>query len=267
MIYVCIAIDFLLILFSLKYAWWHPKKDLSKTRIMMYHMIAQQIPNKKRSGLRVSPAMFEKQLKWFSDNDWSFIKMSELTEHDNQEKVVAITFDDGYLDNYKTAFPLLKKYNACATLYLVIDRHDNDWSVKKNSKHNTGILAKEEKLTDGQIAEMVDSDIFELGGHTISHPFLPNLTIEEKENEIISCKTILENKFNTKVTSFAYPFGIYAQEDVQIIKNSSFESAVTTDEGVVSLDSIYELKRVKASGKDNFFAFKLRVKKGFRGFI
>ena len=114
---------------------------------------------------------------------------------------------------------------------------------------------------------MVDSDIFELGGHTISHPFLPNLTIEEKENEIISCKTILENKFNTKVTSFAYPFGIYAQEDVQIIKNSSFESAVTTDEGVVSLDSIYELKRVKASGKDNFFAFKLRVKKGFRGLI
>ena len=87
------------------------------------------------------------------------------------------------------------------------------------------------------------------------------------ENEIISCKTILENKFNTKVTSFAYPFGIYAQEDVQIIKNSSFESAVTTDEGVVSLDTIYELKRVKASGKDNFFAFKLRVKKGFRGFI
>ena len=75
-----------IVLCSLKYAWWYPKKDLSKTRIMMYHMIAQQIPNKKRSGLRVSPAMFEKQLKWFSDNDWSFIKMSELLEHEIKKK-------------------------------------------------------------------------------------------------------------------------------------------------------------------------------------
>jgi hypothetical protein len=57
------------LLFSLKFAWWLPSQSLSKTRIMMYHMIAQQIPSKKRSGLRVSPVMFEKQLKWFSDND------------------------------------------------------------------------------------------------------------------------------------------------------------------------------------------------------
>ena len=51
--------------------------------------------------------------------------MSEIEEYDNSEKVVAITFDDGYLDNYTQAYPLLKKYNACATLYLVVDRHDD----------------------------------------------------------------------------------------------------------------------------------------------
>jgi hypothetical protein len=45
------------------------------------------------------------------------------------------------------------------------------------------------------------------------------------------------------------------------------KSAVTTDEGVAESSSIFQLKRIKASGKDNFFAFKLRVNKGFRGFI
>ena len=45
------------------------------------------------------------------------------------------------------------------------------------------------------------------------------------------------------------------------------EQAVTTDEGVAESNSILQLKRIKASGKDNFFAFKLRVNKGFRGFI
>ena len=125
-------------LLSLKFAWWLPSKNLQKTRIMMYHMIAEHPSHKKKTGLRVSPLMFEKQLKWFSDNGWSFIKMSELSKYENSEKIVAITFDDGYEDNYLAALPLLKKYNACATLYLVIDRHENDWSVKKKLEAQHG---------------------------------------------------------------------------------------------------------------------------------
>ena len=230
-------------------------------------MISNQLEKGKKSGLRVNPEMFEKQLKYFKDNKWKFIKMSELKDYENDTKVVAITFDDGYLDNYTQALPLLKKYDACATLYLVINRHKNDWSVKKNPKHNSGELADEEKLTDEHIKEMLDSGIFELGGHTITHPYLPNISVEEKIYEMIECKKILETTFNTKVYSFAYPFGIYNKEDVEIIKNSEFVSAVTTDEGVADSNSLFELKRIKASGKDSFYAFKLRVQKGFRGFI
>ena len=60
---------------------------------------------------------------------------------------------------------------------------------------------------------------------------------------------------------------IYDQDDVNIIRYSHYESEVTTNEGVANNRMPFELKRVKASGKDNFFAFKLRVSKGFRGFI
>ena len=267
LITLAIIFDLILILFSLKYAWWYPKTSMKKTRIMMYHMISEQLGQGKKSGLRVSPEMFEKHLKYFKDNGWKFIKMSELKNNEDENKVVAITFDDGYLDNYSHAMPLLKKYDACATLYLVIDRHQNDWSVKKNPKHNTGVLAHEEKLSDDNIKEMINSGVFELGGHTITHPYLPNTSIEDKKYEMIECKNILETTFNTKVSSFAYPFGIYNIEDVEIIKTSNFESAVTTDEGVANSNTPFELKRIKASGKDNFFAFKLRVQKGFRGFI
>ena len=267
MIIVGIILDIILVMFSLKYVWWYPSVSSKKTRIMMYHLISDQLPNKKKSGLRVSTQMFEEHLKYFSSNNWKFIKMSELGKYENEDKVVAITFDDGYLNNYTEAFPLLKKYNACATLYLVIDRHQNDWSVKKNPRHNTGILAKEKKLKDENIIEMLESGVFELGGHTITHPYLLSLSTEEKEAEMIGCKDLLESTFNTKVSSFAYPFGIYDDEDLNIIKNSNYNSAVTTDEGVASLESRFELKRIKASGKDNFFAFKLRVLKGFRGFI
>ena len=58
MIVFAILLDIVLILLSLKYAWWYPNASLKKTRIMMYHMIAEQLPNEKKSGLRVTPEMF-----------------------------------------------------------------------------------------------------------------------------------------------------------------------------------------------------------------
>ena len=67
MIIIAIVIDIILIFLSLKYVWWYPNANLNKTRIMMYHMIAEQLPNEKKSGLRVSPEMFEKHLEYFSD--------------------------------------------------------------------------------------------------------------------------------------------------------------------------------------------------------
>ena len=61
-------LNIILILLSLKYVWWYPNANMNKTRIMMYHMITEQLPGKKKSGLRVSPEMFEKHLEYFSNN-------------------------------------------------------------------------------------------------------------------------------------------------------------------------------------------------------
>ena len=66
--------------------------------------------------------MFERHLKYFKNNGWKFIKMSELQLYENDNKVVAITFDDGYLDNYTNALPLLKNIMpALLCIWLLID--------------------------------------------------------------------------------------------------------------------------------------------------
>ena len=87
MIILAIAIDIFLILLSLKYAWWYPSISNKKTRIMMYHMISDQVADSKKSGLRVSEQMFEKHLKYFTDNDWKFIKMSELNKYNDDARL------------------------------------------------------------------------------------------------------------------------------------------------------------------------------------
>lgn len=257
-----------IVVFSYRYGWWLPTVDYRRPRILMYHMVSDSKPGQKFKGLRVSPAAFEQQIRYLAHQGWHFVTMAELMrETVLPEKTVAITFDDGYEDNYRNAYPILQRYHAKATLYLVVDRHDRDWSTNKKAHHNTGELAQEPKLSDAQMQEMIDSGVFELGAHTLTHVNLKSADEALKRAEISESKHQLESCFGVEVGSFAYPFGIYEPQDVIIARESGYRSAVTTVDGMD--DSVhqnpYELKRVKISGKDNFLAFKIRLRIGKRG--
>ena len=134
--------------FSDRYAWWRSAIDWRHPRVLMYHMVSPHRPGAKFNGLRVPPEHFEAQLAWLQRKGWQFFTLSEMWEQwDNlPEKSVAITFDDGYADNLHNALPLLEKYDAKATIYMVVDRHERDWSTAKKAHHNTGELAREPKL-------------------------------------------------------------------------------------------------------------------------
>jgi len=253
--------------FSDRYAWWRKTLDLRYPRILMYHMVSERIPGAKFNGLRVSPTKFERQIKWLSEQGWHFVTMSELAHGVCMEKTVAITFDDGFADNYVNALPILQKYGAKATLYLVTDRHNRDWSVLKKAHHADGELMREPKLTDAQVNEMLKTGLFELGAHTLTHANLNLLALPEKVSEITQSKHWLETHFNTQVSSFAYPFGIYnSAKDPLLVKQAGFDTAVTTHEGInpdVNAQA-FELKRIKISGKDGFFSFKTKIRCGKR---
>ncbi len=255
--------------FSCRYAWWRRTIDFSRPRILMYHMIRSQLPGGRFNKLRVAPKAFERQLQHLRADGWRFAFLSELGEFqdEGQEKVVVLTFDDGFRDNYLSAHPLLEKYGAKATLFLVVDRFDRDWSTTKKAHHDSGELMREDKLTDAQIAAMLDSGVWELGAHTLTHALLPSLDDAERQREVGGAKTMIEERFGTSVASFAYPFGIYGTEDVAAASEAGYRFAVTTDAGI-SADPQAEslaLKRIKVSGKDGPFAFRLRLRTGRRG--
>ena len=256
--------------FSFRYAWWARPVSYCRPRILMYHMISEPLAGARFNGLRVAPAMFDRQLGWLSANGWTFMTLGELVNCIHvPERTVVITFDDGFADNCTNALPILKKYSAKATLFLVEERHANDWSTKKKAHHDSGELAREPKLDDRQVHEMLDSGLVELGAHTFSHANLQTLEQAEREREVVHIRQHLEQRFGTPVSSFAYPFGIYEQTDVQLVRSAGYSAAVTTEAGI---DADYrarllELKRIKISGKDNFLAFRLRIRRGRRGWL
>lgn len=255
--------------FSWRYAWWRPAVEYCRPRVLMYHMVKDPVRGARFNGLRVAPKMFERQLHWLKRNGWQTYTLSELIETGNNlpEKSVVLTFDDGFEDNFLNAFPLLKKYEFKATIYLVVDRHDRDWSVNKKKHHNDGELRAETKLKDDQIREMVASGLIEIGGHTVTHANFLKLSDNEKKQELEQSKNVLESSFGVDVKSFAYPFGLYQRGDIHLVSRSGYTSAVTTESGIDSFpfSDRYQLKRIKISGKDNFLAFMLRIRGGRRG--
>ncbi len=249
--------------FCYQFAWWRPTVDYGSPRILMYHMISRQKPKTRFNKLRVDPVEFERQLNWLTENGWTFVFMSQVN-NEIPRRCVALTFDDGYRDNFLLADPILKKYGACATLYLVADRHDRDWSVSKKEHHSDGELKNEPKLLDSDVETMLQSGRWELGSHTNTHANLSTLDPAHQAEEIGGCREYLQNRFRSEIDSFAYPFGIYSASDVECVRGSGYSTAVTTQQGIsqnVSAER-FQLRRVKVSGQDGLLSFRLRMRTG-----
>jgi peptidoglycan/xylan/chitin deacetylase (PgdA/CDA1 family) len=250
---------------SLRYRWWRPALDPGIPRILMYHMVREHIPGARFNNLRVRPADFERQVRWLRDRGFRFLFLSELLDgRELPPRVAVLTFDDGYEDNYTQALPVLCKYGARATLFLVQERFDNDWSVKKKSHHQGGELALEPKLSDQQVREMLASGCFEIGGHSLTHADFSKLTREEKVHELEESRRLLTANFAVPVDTYAYTFGIYNAEDRELVETLGYRGAVTTTEGIsADIDGErYELKRVKVAGRKNFLHFRLSLRLG-----
>jgi peptidoglycan/xylan/chitin deacetylase (PgdA/CDA1 family) len=253
---------------SLRYAWWRPAVDLRFPRILMYHMIAPGRPGARFNGLRVAPGVFERQLQWLCARGWQSFTVSELVDNAAAlpEKSFAITFDDGYADNLHQALPLLRKYRCKATLYLVVER-DRDWSAERKAHHNEGELGRELKLSDAQVREMLDSGCIELGSHSLTHANFERLDTEAVRRELSASREILEQRFGSTVSSFAWPFGLYRQPHLELVRQAGYASAVSTREGIEDPGrwERMALPRIKIGGRDSWVAFLLKMRTGRRG--
>jgi peptidoglycan/xylan/chitin deacetylase (PgdA/CDA1 family) len=262
------AAALLLLWFSRRYAWWRATVHYRHPRILMYHMVQTHRPGAKFNKLRVTPTQFDAQLRWLRDDGWHFALMSDLLGPEPlPKKTVLLTFDDGYEDNLLNADPILERYGAKATLYLVEDRFDRDWSTSKKAHHDSGELMREPKLSDEQLEQMLASGRWELGGHTRTHANLARLDDVQRETEIAAARESLRARFGAPVESFAYPFGIYSSKDVEAARAAGFTTAVTTVEGISRNPraEALELSRIKVSGKDSLWVFALRLRTGRRG--
>ena len=220
------------------------KKGLT---ILTYHSISNEI----EPDETVTPEEFEKQLQYIKEN-YKVISLEEAVEYIQTDikKIsgsIVITFDDGYSDNYRYAYPLLNKHNFPATIFLV-----SDFINDKEGKY----------LSQSQIHEMKSNNI-SFGSHTVSHRILTGLRNEEIIREIRGSKDILESQLDQRINSFAYPVGTRADFDDEIIetvKASKYAYACSNVYGINGINTdIFALKRIGVETTDSFFIFKQKL--------
>ena len=208
--------------------------------ILLYHYVEIVTDERDtiREGLSITPQVFESQLVTLVNNGFTPITFDDLSAYyagraELPNKPIIITFDDGYRDFYTDVFPLLKKHQIRAAIFVVSGFLD----YTKNY------------LTRTQLAEIAESPLVEINAHSVNHPNLTLLALPGAAWEIAESKRALEAVLGRPVNHFAYPFGAYSQILAQEVTRAGFHSAATVELGVTqSFTDRYTLKRIRVGG-------------------
>jgi peptidoglycan/xylan/chitin deacetylase (PgdA/CDA1 family) len=209
----------------------------------MYH----RIDYRENDTLSVSPEIFAIQMKYLKENNYDVIPLSELVNviknrKKYSRKIVAITFDDGYANNFLYAFPILSKYNFPATIFLITNK----------------VGESKEFVNWDQVRLMAKNGIT-FGAHTRNHAYLPDVRDPGKlRDEICGSKTDIERNIGCQVNFFCYPVGGFNGSVVKTVKEAGYEAAFTTNRGMDKFNkNLFELQRIKIMNKPFHFRIQL----------
>ena len=195
----------------------HKTHLLQRCPIIAYHKIS----DKKEAGLTtVSPAVFEKQIRWLAEAGYETLTFKHLQRIVRlPEKSLIITFDDGYECIQRHALPVLTAYGFTAVVYII-----TDYTGRTNTWEAVGWQQKHQHLDTRQIKEIHHLG-FEIGSHGKTHRFLAALSDGEILEEATQSRKYLEDLTGDEIISFCYPYGRSTRRVRKLIGESSYDWA------------------------------------------
>lgn len=197
------------------------------------------------SNVSFSPKVFRRGMARLHEKGYRTINLLEAINFLHQgipfpERSLVITFDDGYQPVYDEAFPILQQYNMSATVFLTVG--------KRGTTMAAGLLPSlkgRSMLSWHNIREMHQWGIT-FGAHTLTHPDLTRLPLDQTVSEICDSKSMIEDALSASVTCFAYPYGRHNDRIREIVRQH-FDCACSDKFGLVTARSdLHSLERIDA---------------------
>lgn len=251
-----------------------PATPVTKTidvPILMYHYISEvpaadkNNPGSYRPGLSVTPTVFAQQMDYFQALGYQTITMNQLFDalyyHGPlPAKPIIFSFDDGYVDAYTHAYPILKAHRFSAMFYII-----------------TGKVGWQGQATWAQLQEMFAHGM-RMGSHTIDHRALGDVwqsSPADAQHELTQSKQTLESYLHTTIQQFCYPSGdplnkdtalattqIEIQSIFQLLNATGYVGATNDpviDTTVQTNTDPFDLQRIRVQGSENIEQFKAEM--------
>jgi peptidoglycan/xylan/chitin deacetylase (PgdA/CDA1 family) len=233
---------------------WKKQSMKNGLRIFMYHHIGHEDDTDNKETFFVNIETFAQQLDLLAKN-YHVMSLAEVEDHYiNNMKLpkgaVLLTFDDGYLNNYTYAYPLVQEKKLPITIFLTTGE----------------ISAKREMLTWKQVAEMKQSNLVSFASHGVNHTRLRKLSDEDVLFELTESKTELEEQLGQPVRSFCYPYGAFDSRVRELVFQAGYIMDFGTRKGITHWpwNAKRPLKRAHVMRGENIFDFQNQLNTGWK---
>jgi len=218
--------------------------------VFVYHFVGRETLERNGrsvSRFNVTAADFEAQLALLQALGYHPVTVGEIAaaldgKATLPERPVALTFDDGWQEQYDVAFPILQRYGMRATFFV-----------------NTSFIGYPRFMTWEELAEMRDAGM-EIASHGRKHINLASADDRDAWREIAWSRERLEEELGLTVVSFAYPYGGYRRGLPAMLERAGYQIAVGLGASpVVRPGGRYYLRRIEVRGHDPLLSFLNRL--------
>jgi peptidoglycan/xylan/chitin deacetylase (PgdA/CDA1 family) len=219
--------------------------------VLLYHRIAPV--TSPADPLCVTPEQFDAQMRYLAE--MGFTTDAPKCPAALPAKPVVITFDDGYLDTYSTAFPILQRYGLTATVFIVsgcIGATSDAW----------GPPTPAPLLTWSQIDEMSRAGI-SFQSHTRTHPDLTRCRDAVALSELAGSRAEIEDHVGRAVNALAYPFGRFDARVLGLAERAGYRIAWAAGRAA---QGPFSTERFQISSKDSMASFAVKAS-GWGGWL
>jgi peptidoglycan/xylan/chitin deacetylase (PgdA/CDA1 family) len=180
--------------------------------------------------------------------------VNEFSGLDSGGRYVAVTFDDGFENFYEHALPELVKRGIPATMFVISDAIGKAFGSSECSEK---IMSLE------QLRNL--PDLVTIGSHTLSHPLLPSIAVDEAAREIALSRKRLEQQLNRKILLFSFPFGAFNETLVEVCREAGYQRVFSTlpKFAFISTDE-FVTGRVRVDPTDWPLEFRLKLAGAYR---
>lgn len=194
--------------------------------IVAYHSIGDGL-----DPYTMSRAAFAAQMRLISQR-YEVMRLRDIATAlagPRSSRSAILTFDDGFLDFFTTAYPILEKLGLPATVFVpsgFVGGY-NDWDAN-------GVIARKPLMAADHLRQLQQTGLVDFGSHTIDHVRMTRQSRAEMRRQAVDSKSALEEFTGSPVTMFAYPYGMlddYSLETERVLSEAGYRIAVTAHWG------------------------------------